>query len=266
MGRSIFDPIWAEHEHKDPYSELIHVLQGEVVIETPTYQVAGRSGDTLYTPANTPHRDRFSRGQVFEVYLIQFHWSDEKKLLRHYTPVAMAQAARAARPQFSLAFDQLHQEFTSELPWQQEMVDLRTSQILCQLFRQAALDRHDDQQKHEARAMDSRHRIMEDARRMIHARLAEPISLDELAESIGISAYYLSRVFSQQSGFTLSSYITRLRMERACELMRDSRRSIKQIAYAVGYRDSHYFSRVFKNQFQVSPSVYQRQILTRRTA
>jgi len=261
MGRSSFDPIWAEREHTDVHSELMHILQGEVTIVTPDYQITGASGDTLYTPADTPHRDVFARDKPFEVFLVQFHWPQEKKTLQQMHPTNMATAARSVRPQFSLAFEQLHQEFTSDLPYHRELVDLHTTDILYQLCRCTQLN-NKPSPEHSGR--DSRQRIMHEAKQLIQQKLAEPISLDDLAATIGVSAYYLSRVFSQESGFTLSSYLTHRRMERACELMQQSGWSIKQIAYAVGYRDSHYFSRVFRRHFDLTPSTYQRQALQRR--
>lgn len=161
---------------------------------------------------------------------------------------------------FASAFDQLYREFTTELAFQQPMVAVRTAQILYELCRAAAMRRSEADESPQRITRSRRRQIMDDARRLINQWLDRPISLDELAAAIEVSPYYLSRVFSQESGFTLSSYVTRRRMEKAQQLLSRTDQPIKQIAYAVGYRDSHYFSRVFRSHFHVAPSAYRRQV------
>ena len=257
LGRSVFDPIWAEREHTDARSELVHVLRGQVRIETPDYSIVGGAGDTLYTPARMPHRDVFERGTVFEVYLLQFDWAQEASVLERLTPAELSRASAGSRTAFGNAFDQLYREFVTELPYQRMLVNLRAGQILYELCRAAAMRKH---AADEATGHDRRRRIMVEACRLIDQWLGEPIGLEELAEAVGVSPYYLSRVFSQERGFTLSSYVTQRRMERAQWRLAQTDEPIKQIAYAVGYRDSHYFSRVFRRHFHVSPSAYRRQV------
>ncbi len=244
-------------------AELLHVLRGRVRIETPHYTVAGNVGDTLYTPANMPHRDVFPHGTVFEVYLVHLDWTEEAAMLERFHPRDLARASQAARPMFASAFDQLYREFTTELAFQQPMVAMRTGQILYELCRAAAMRQQSAGESNKQIAHHRRQQIMNDARQLIDDWLDRPISLDDLAAAIEVSPYYLSRVFSQESGFTLSSYVTRRRMEKAQHLLAHTDQSIKQIAYAVGYRDSHYFSRVFRGQFHVAPSAYRRQVQAR---
>ncbi|MBL4699746.1 MAG: AraC family transcriptional regulator [Phycisphaeraceae bacterium] len=259
MGRSIFDPIWAEREHRDSNSELIHVLRGHVRIETPTYTLKGVAGDTLFTPANTPHRDIFPRDTIFEVYLVQIQWADEEEVLKQFSPIELAEVSGMSQAMFSNAFDQLYREFTTESTFQQPMLAVRAGQILYELCRAAARRKYAASESPQLIASERRRQIMTDTRKLIATWLDQPISLDALAQAIDVSPYYLSRVFSQENGFTLSSYLTQQRMEKARQLLTQTTLSIKEVAYAVGYRDSHYFSRVFRGAFYISPSAYRRQ-------
>lgn len=260
MGRSIFDPIWAEREHTNDHSELIHVLRGHVRIETPTYTLTGASGDTLFTPAHTPHKDIFPRDSVFEVYLVHLDWTDEQAILQQFSPVELAHVSSGSQAIFGNAFDQLYREFTTESAFQQPMVAVCAGQILYELCRAATRRKYAANESPELIASDRRRQIMNDARKLIATWLDQPISLDALAQAINVSPYYLSRIFSQENGFTLSSYLTQQRMEKARQLLTQTNLSIKEIAYAIGYRDSHYFSRVFRGSFSVSPSAYRRQV------
>lgn len=75
---------------------------------------------------------------------------------------------------------------------------------------------------------------------------AEDISLDAVAEEIGISPYYLSRLFKAERGESFVEYLTTVRMKEAVRLAKETRLSIKEIATRTGYASTTYFCRVFK--------------------
>lgn len=82
------------------------------------------------------------------------------------------------------------------------------------------------------------------------------ITLSSVAKVANVSAPYFSGVFSQQMGKTFVEYLTELRMEQARELLRCTDKSSGEIAYEVGYNDSHYFSFLFKKVNGCSPRDY----------
>ena len=84
----------------------------------------------------------------------------------------------------------------------------------------------------------------------------EALSLNLVAREINISANYLSAVFSQEMGATFTEYVTGRRMEKARELLRSTDKRSGEIAFAVGYRDPHYFSFLFKKTQGCTPRDY----------
>lgn len=82
------------------------------------------------------------------------------------------------------------------------------------------------------------------------------LSLNLVAREINISANYLSAVFSQEMGVTFTEYVTGKRMERARELLRTTDKRSGEIAFAIGYRDPHYFSFLFKKTQGCTPRDY----------
>jgi AraC-like DNA-binding protein len=256
MGRSIFDPIWAEEQHVSQGSELMHVLRGSVKVETPGYSIAGREGDTIYTPRGVPHRDVFPAGSVFEVYLVIFDWPDEPAMLERFEPRQLAQLGRETKARVAEDFAELYQDFLANRPFNRELTRLRLQQIIFTLCRDAAKGAEEPPRaSHDGAAR--RHEIMTQAKRVIDERLSSPLGLEDIADALSISPFYLSRVFSQESGFTLSSYLTRTRMEKAAELLRrEPTRKIAAVAAEVGFRDAHYFGRVFRGHFGVSPAAF----------
>ena len=85
---------------------------------------------------------------------------------------------------------------------------------------------------------------------------SEDISLNRVAKEVDLSPNYLSAVFSQEMGTTFVEYLTAKRMEKARELLRHSDLRSGEIAAAVGYKDSHYFSFLFKKTQGCPPRDY----------
>ena len=84
----------------------------------------------------------------------------------------------------------------------------------------------------------------------------ESLSLNQVARKVNISANYLSAVFSQEIGATFTEYVTNKRMERAQELLRTTDKRSGEVAAAVGYKDPHYFSFIFKKTQGCTPRDY----------
>lgn len=84
----------------------------------------------------------------------------------------------------------------------------------------------------------------------------ESLSLNQVAREVNISANYLSAVFSQEIGATFTEYVTGKRMDRAKELLRTTDKRSGEVAAAVGYKDPHYFSFLFKKTQGCTPRDY----------
>ncbi len=84
----------------------------------------------------------------------------------------------------------------------------------------------------------------------------EELSLNLLASHVNFSPNHLSMVFSQQTGQTFIKYLTDFRMNKAKELLRCTNKRSSAIALEVGYKDSHYFSYLFKKTQGMTPTQY----------
>ncbi|MQL53187.1 response regulator [Desulfofundulus thermobenzoicus] len=85
----------------------------------------------------------------------------------------------------------------------------------------------------------------------------QKISLKEVAQSVYLNPVYLSTVFKQETGYTFSDYLTLIRVEKAKKLL-DLRLPVKEVARQVGYPDSNYFCRIFKNVTGVTATDYRK--------
>jgi two-component system response regulator YesN len=82
------------------------------------------------------------------------------------------------------------------------------------------------------------------------------LSLTEISDKLHVNPSYLSRIFKEVTGTTLSKYIITLRMHKACELLEKKLYSVKDITFMVGYSDPHYFSTEFSEHIGICPKNY----------
>lgn len=87
------------------------------------------------------------------------------------------------------------------------------------------------------------------------------ISLETIAKQAALSPFYMSKMFKEQIGINYIDFLTECRVGKAKLLMGDAERSLKEIAYEVGYHDPNYFSKVFKKVCGVSPTEYRKAMI-----
>lgn len=83
------------------------------------------------------------------------------------------------------------------------------------------------------------------------------ISVGAIAGYLGLSEGHLSHIFKKETDYTLLNYLTRYRVHKAMEQLRDCRLKVYEVAERVGYRDITHFSATFKKLTGMSPSEYQ---------
>ncbi|CAM1360927.1 conserved hypothetical protein [Tenacibaculum litoreum] len=84
------------------------------------------------------------------------------------------------------------------------------------------------------------------------------VTLEKLSTSIGVSKYYLHRLFSEVTGNTPLEYLTFVRLKNAQQQLEHSKKSVFEIAIDCGFDNTPYFSNIFKSYFGISPTTYRR--------
>ena len=83
----------------------------------------------------------------------------------------------------------------------------------------------------------------------------EKISLDQIAENMYLSPFYISKIFKSETGDTPIRHLINIRLEKAKELLVEGYSgSIQEVAASVGYEDAYHFSKLFKKRYGISPS------------
>ncbi|MBB3128838.1 two-component system response regulator YesN [Paenibacillus rhizosphaerae] len=103
-------------------------------------------------------------------------------------------------------------------------------------------------------------KIIGEVQTYVRENLDQTIVLREIAERFAFSPNYLGQLFKEEVGIHFSDFVTKERMNRARELMHDSKLKIYEVASAVGYKNIMHFNRLFKEHFGLTPSEMRRQL------
>lgn len=98
--------------------------------------------------------------------------------------------------------------------------------------------------------------IIEDIINYIVDYFFEDIRLNDLADRYHLNKCYLSTVFKDYAGQNFIDMLTKIRMEKAVEFLRENKFKVYEVAQKVGYHDQRYFSKLFKKYYGVSPNRY----------
>lgn len=101
-------------------------------------------------------------------------------------------------------------------------------------------------------------RNLSDVKYYLDTNYTKKITLDDLAEQFFINKFYLTRLFKEQFGFSINTYLMQLRITEAKKLLRFSDFSIEKISRECGLNDANYFSRMFKKVEGISPGEYRK--------
>jgi AraC-like DNA-binding protein/ligand-binding sensor protein len=94
------------------------------------------------------------------------------------------------------------------------------------------------------------------AKEYIAAHQAEDLSLAQVAKAVNTSTFYFCKIFRRMTGLNFTDYVSRVRVEKAKNLLLNRNLRVSEIAYEVGFQSLTHFNRVFKRILGVSPTKY----------
>lgn len=129
---------------------------------------------------------------------------------------------------------------------------------LDQLFRQFEKEKS-EKERAQSRLTESAQEKLKKLIKFIDKSYAEPLNGEDLADMVGLNANYLSSLFATHTGKSLTAYINELRIKRAAELLKESNEKELNIAFTVGFESLSTFTRLFKQQMQLTPTRFREQ-------
>lgn len=207
-----------------------------------------RAGDLLVLPRGTPHHYRSNRHNPWSIYWVHFDGLLSADFVDQIMP-------DDGSPLLPLGIhSRLVSDFEALLDTRQARHHLasylHSANLLRQLMTHIALLRPLARQQQEA-SLD-----LERIHSLMQARLHEQLDVETLAAAVSLSKYHFIKKYKALTGTTPINHFIQLKIERACHLLDVTNKGIKEIAWAVGYEDAYYFSRIFRKVMGISPSQY----------
>lgn len=135
-----------------------------------------------------------------------------------------------------------------------ERADLESSGWLRLLLHELGAAGRESGQEHTAFA-NSAERQVNQAVHWLSVQYAQPVSIDQLAKSLGYHRTHLSKIFKKQMGVSPMQFLMQVRLDQAKSLLQ-SHLTVEQVASSVGFADPLYFSKQFRKRFGESPTQY----------
>jgi len=99
-------------------------------------------------------------------------------------------------------------------------------------------------------------RLVEKVYNIIQDYYNQDITIEMISDMVYFSPNYISRIFKNETGITILQCLTKVRMEKAVEMMKNPSLKIAEITEKVGYRSASYFGQIFKQYYGVTPKEY----------
>ena len=90
----------------------------------------------------------------------------------------------------------------------------------------------------------------------IWANANKPLTVAKIADTFNYNSNYLSNLFKDKTGYSLVKYVNRAKILKAKKLLLDTEKTIKEVAFNLGFSDDKYFLKVFKAYMDMTPSQY----------
>ncbi|MBJ6360382.1 helix-turn-helix domain-containing protein [Paenibacillus sp. GCM10012307] len=200
-------------------------------------------------PAGKSHRYGASERKPWSIYWFHLQGSDARELIGAYNlDDGALQLPISTYTRVIELFDQCYGLLAGKT--YSRLMHIHVSQLMRALISCAGLESSHSQSD------QKRESYFAEAVRYMTERLAETITLADLASHLGLSKPYLTYLFNKEAGFPPIDYFLRMKMQRASQLLDTTNLSVKEIAAAVGLFDPYYFSRLFKKMTGCSPTRY----------
>jgi AraC family transcriptional regulator len=169
-----------------------------------------------------------------------------------YGEVELRPSRKFANPRLSALVAAAHAEMVAGFPSGRLFLDSVEQAMAVALVKDRAV-RHGLVQMHRGGLGSARLRRI---RELVHAKMEDDLSLDEMAESAGLSTAHFARMFRKSTGQTPHQFVLRQRIERAKAMLRAPNARVLDVAVACGFKTQQHFAQVFRDVWGLSPTEY----------
>lgn len=266
MGHNIHpaDTSYPDKAHPQPYNfewengrvlneyQLVYIAAGSGTFETEHLgSVIIKPGTVFLLFPGVWHRYRPLRDSGWEEYWVGFggHYPEylmSQECFNPHNPLLYI----GFNSEFLNVFNNLINTLNTGLNTYPQILSCLTIQILGIVYASALLKEKPQSHKED---------VINNLRYKIHEDWDKPLNMEELADQYHISYTWFRKAFKEISGVSPGQYHLNLKIDKACQMLKETELPIAQIALATGFVTEFHFSRIFKKKITLAPSRYRQQ-------
>ncbi|HAV12138.1 MAG TPA: hypothetical protein DCX06_01400 [Opitutae bacterium] len=244
-------PVTSGHRVERPQGVDSYVL---ILVEAGSgwLKLQGRNytlsrGNVLLIPPNCPHSYGSTSNDPWRIYWIHFNGNGATELLNwapfsKKSPIIPCPAMESLRRHFRSVIATLERGYADD-----SLLEL--SRILVNILTLLHARTHGSIQNKQLGRIEKTMDYMRET-------LQQPEALTKYAQHAGLSVSRFSEIFREHCGVSPMTYLTELRIQKACRLLDESDMQVAEIAHRLGYEDTLYFSRLFRKHTGMPPTTY----------
>jgi len=174
-----------------------------------------------------------------------------------YGEVELRPSRKFADPRLSSMVAAVHAEMVAGFPSGRLFLDSLEQAMAVTLVNGHAV-RHRPAQVYRGGLGSARLRKIKE---LVHAKMEDDLSLDDMAQSVGLSTAHFARMFRKSTGETPHQFVLRQRLERAKAMLRAPDARVLDVAVACGFKTQQHFAQAFRDVWGVSPTEYRQDLV-----
>ncbi|MBD0381360.1 helix-turn-helix domain-containing protein [Paenibacillus sedimenti] len=224
---------------------ITFTLGGEGYFVTSGKEQCCQAGDITLLRPGTPHQYGTRKGQTWHFVWTHFPAAfTETSILPDLDLLILSIESESIRERIFQAFIRILGDSRERGEYWHELCSSALREILFMMAQQTS------------RKVDAR---IEEILHILSVQMRQPIRIDELAKTVGLSPSRLSHLFKASTGHSIVDTLNRMRIQQAALLLEHTDRSASEVCYDVGFQNYNHFTNQFRKWFGVNPSTFMKE-------
>lgn len=244
---------------KHDYYELTFVDRGalETSVENCPFTIHEKEL-MIYGPGQF-HTQHIDKGQSCSYITIVFSMENHSPDAKDAESALLLNKVFTYDKKIYTLLKEIVQESSIQVPYINSLMTCLLQEIMIRLLRSSFLTPKEERPVSLAR-QHYQDELLERILTYIEQSICEPLTIAEICQKFSISRSSLQLLFKEYLDQTPKKYISDLKLEKSCQLIREQKYSISEISLMLGFNSIHYFSRAFTHKYNMAPSEYSKQM------
>ena len=252
------DEWWRNYLHVHSFYEICYAFAGRGTFFINNQEHTVQAGDLFIAHPHHYHEIISSEEMPLSIFFWSYTLSvnqtnsDTAQLLDAFTksPDCISQRIAQIPAILDLLIDEVHRREAGYI----QSLEALTTKLLLETARSIThVSANTDLES------DIQSTVVREVIQYLNDNYAQPIRIRDIATQVHMSERHVSRLFLQATHKTIKTYLTDLRLDKACNLLLKMNVPITEVAEQTGYPDMRYFSTLFRKQFGITPSAFRLQ-------